>query len=489
MATFNGRDWTVADMLPFKYVENWDAFFDDVIAEMDARSEGVGEASEAAIAAAALVAPAVPIVTAARDQAVAAANTAAGIVQHVQPSEIAGIDPIIDFPFSGPAAVPSGVITGSSGKWVMGQNGLLTYVASGTAPIEYAPVTSALRGLRIEESRVNRVMYSAAFDNAAWTKFGATVSPNVAFAPDGTFTADKLIDDTSTGVHAAYQAATVPAGVICGSVHASAAERSKGEVMLYNDTDGIFVSAYFDLATGTIAMNSGTGSCGIEVVGNYYRPWVSGTTAAANSRLYVRLRNNSGGTSYAGDGSSGMYVWGTQVEAGSFPTSYIPTTSSTVTRAADVNTLLLSNVSGWNPNEGAIYASGTAPPMLPSGAAQVLWQIDGGSPANRLLVQRGSDGGLSAYSIVGGSVVAVTFLGILANNSPFKVSFGWKAGSFAASLNGGGAVTASGGAIPTGLTTLRIGHDTAGYHLNGWLSRLTGFSRRLADPIHPLLTA
>lgn len=44
MATFNGRDWTVADMLPFKYVENWDAFFDDVIAEMGARTAAVGSA-------------------------------------------------------------------------------------------------------------------------------------------------------------------------------------------------------------------------------------------------------------------------------------------------------------------------------------------------------------------------------------------------------------------------------------------------------------
>ncbi|MDR6770388.1 SPRY domain-containing protein [Azospirillum sp. BE72] len=44
MANFNGRDWTVADMLPFKYVENWDDFFDDVIAEMDARRNDLGSA-------------------------------------------------------------------------------------------------------------------------------------------------------------------------------------------------------------------------------------------------------------------------------------------------------------------------------------------------------------------------------------------------------------------------------------------------------------
>ncbi len=42
MANFNGRDWTVDDMVPFKYVENWDPFFDDVIAEMDARRNDLG---------------------------------------------------------------------------------------------------------------------------------------------------------------------------------------------------------------------------------------------------------------------------------------------------------------------------------------------------------------------------------------------------------------------------------------------------------------
>jgi hypothetical protein len=68
--------------------------------------------------------------------------------------------------------------------------------------------------------------------------------------------------------------------------------------------------------------------------------------------------NNSNDTSYSGDGTSGIYVWGAQLEAGAFPTSYIPTTASTVTRSADTATMTGTNFSSWyNQSEGTFFTS------------------------------------------------------------------------------------------------------------------------------------
>jgi len=64
---------------------------------------------------------------------------------------------------------------------------------------------------------------------------------------------------------------------------------------------------------------------------------------------------------FVGDGTSGMYFWGAQVEVGSFPTSYIPTTTTALTRSADVAEITGSNFSSWyNQSEGSFYYEGAA---------------------------------------------------------------------------------------------------------------------------------
>lgn len=459
--------------------------------------EEVASMADQVSAAAAQAVPAAATATQQAAIAVAAANTAASLVLVKQPSEIAGIDPVVDFLFSGPAAVPSGVITGSSGKWVRGPSGLLTYVAAGTAPVAYAS-TGAPLGLLVEDGRTNLLQNSSDFTASSSWGGSATATGNTDIAPDGTMTADTL---SASG-----------AGFV-----------SRGQtVAIANDTATRVVSFFFKKTTGAVSfpgvqvqqtggttkvssatLNTNTGvmtprageaptDCGAEDCGAYWRAWMSfanNGTGNVNCTAIVYPAVSQDGATWAPGLTGSVVAWGAQAETGSFPTSYIPTTSFTVDRAADVNTVALSGVIGWNGKEGTIYATGTAPPALPSGVTQVLWQIDDGTASNRLLVQRGSTGALTAYSIVSGSPVAVLSLGAVTNNAPFKVAFGWKAASFAASLNGAAAVTVSSGAIPAGLTTLRIGHDVTGNRLNSTLSRLTGFSRRIADAPLPLMSA
>ncbi|PWC54373.1 hypothetical protein TSA6c_00470 [Azospirillum sp. TSA6c] len=409
-------------------------------------------ASTAAVAAAAQAVPAATTATTQAAIAVAAANTAVGTSLIKQPSEIAGIDPALDFYMASALALPAGVVTSASAKYVFDRAGLLTSVASLTPPIDFDPVTSVTRGLPVEPAATNLLRYSQQFENAVWSTFGTvTVTANNATAPDGTATADKLVISASSGI---YQLATVTAGTYTASVWLRA-DSPVTVSLASNDSP---------------SSGAATTSCSVTTVWQRF----SVTKTTPNTSLNLQI-----------NGPATVYAWQGQLEAGSFATSPILTTSSTATRAADANTLLLSSVPGWNASEGTIYVE--ARTALASGT-QTYAQYDDGTANNRLCVYRDSSNVLRCVVVVSGSTVVNLNLGAVANDTFFKVAFAWKANSFAASVNGGAAVTSSSGAIPSGLTTHRIGHDSSGNHANAPIRRDVGFPRALPSTVQ-LLTA
>jgi hypothetical protein len=235
---------------------------------------------------------------------------------------------------------------------------LLTAPAN-VARFDHTPTTGASLGLLVEESRQNLALRSDDFANASWTKSRSSITSNTIIAPDGSLTGDKLVEDTTANdSHRIFQNITTTAAVHTISVYAKAGER--GFLVLENSTAAY--SAYFNLTAGTVGTVSGAGaSATITAVGNgWYRCALIGTaTAAAQTiRLYVA---NSGSTFlYTGDGYSGLYIWGAQLEAGAFLTSYIPTVASAVTRSADSASMTGTNFSSWfNNAEGTVYADFT----------------------------------------------------------------------------------------------------------------------------------
>ena len=133
-------------------------------------------------------------------EAAASALTAAGLVQSVQPSEIAGIDPSVDFVFSSSAALPAGVLTSASAKYVFDRTGALSSVAAGTPPIDYNPTTSALRGLRVEAAATNLILGSAA--PSTQTVSVTAQAYTLSFYGTGTITLSGAYSGTLTGTGA-----------------------------------------------------------------------------------------------------------------------------------------------------------------------------------------------------------------------------------------------------------------------------------------------
>jgi hypothetical protein len=348
-------------------------------------------------------------------------------------------------------------------------SGLVETVLANTPRFNYNPVTLACIGLLIEESRVNSLTYSEQFDNASWNrlKLNTTGTPawvNVAIAPDGNSTADKLIEDATSGTHAIYKSPGTFTGSCTLSVFAKAGERTS--LALSSDVSG--VTSYFNLVTGTVAFQSANAVARIAPAGNgWYRCSITG---ALTGTCYIVTAIGTS-QSYLGDGTSGLYIWGAQFEAGAEPTSYIPTTNAALTRNADVAVITGSNfTSFWNSAQGGAQVQ--ALPSTVSGIRPLVQYDDG--TANGIIALRGNTTNPELYIVDGGTPQAQLDAGTIAANTAYSLTGWWATNDCRARKDSGAAVTDATATIPT-VTQARIGSDGTNY-LNGTIASINYYA-------------
>jgi hypothetical protein len=362
--------------------------------------------------------------------------------------------------------------------------GLIETVQADTPRFDHDPVTKAPLGLLIEEPRTNLCLRS---DDLAttWANTRSSETVNVAAAPDGQISADKLVEDaTASNSHLIAQTVTLTAAAHVFSVFLKAAERSFARLLI-NDGAGNFLSVYFNLSAGTVgnAANGGayTGSAGsITHWGNgWYRcSLTGGAVAAAAHTVEIRIAEADADDSYTGDGVSGIYAWGAQVEAGAFATSYIPTAGASVTRNGDQNTAL--PVAGWfNQAEGTLWAEAT-PMVASTGLTRRLLYFDDTTTNERTILQISSS--TVDLTVIDGGVTqaAVGSAGAIAAGTTFRAAGAYKVNDFAGCKDGATVGTDVSGTIPT-ITQLQIGHNNGNSYFNGWLRRLAYFQTRLTN--------
>ena len=222
------------------------------------------------------------------------------------------------------------------------ENGVIQTAASGEARFDHDPETGESLGLLVEEARTNLVTYSEDFSGTGWT--GATiVSTNVTSSPDGTSTAD-LVYPSSTGF---YRARYIPI-TTSGTVTLSAYVKSAGWRYINLSMVATVAAVKFDLIDNAYnVVNSNYSNADIHSVGNgWFRIQAACDVATVSGDAFaITFSDDFAGGMYATtSGTSGIYIWGAQLEVGSFPTSYIPTSGSTVIRAADVASLTNSSI-------------------------------------------------------------------------------------------------------------------------------------------------
>ena len=328
---------------------------------------------------------------------------------------------------------------------------------------DYDPVTLAPKGLLLEEQRTNLMTWSDDFSNVVWNKLASvTVTANTITSPDGTSNADTI--ESAGAAQVIYQTATVTANTVyTASVYVKLGTMlvSEYKIAIYNATAGAFIA--IDI-TPTAVVSSSTWT---RIDYTFTTP-----VGCLSVRFYpVRITATVNAT---------VYLWGAQLEAGAFPTSYIPTTSAAATRAADNASMTGTNFSSWyNQSEGTIYSQW----MLGGDTTSInVYNINDGTGNNLIRARYNSAGSASDNAvIVGGSVPAtLTTSNQMTLYSSYKNAMTYKQDDFARSSSRL-LVTDTLGNVPT-VTQINIGSNAVGTEqLNGHIQSIKYYPRRLAN--------
>jgi hypothetical protein len=375
---------------------------------------------------------------------------------------------------------------------------VLQTASAGQARFDHNPVTRESLGLLAEEQRTNLATYSAQFDNASWAKNALSITSDTIVAPDGTLTGDKAIANTSAAEHYFEQVcSTTTNQSYTQTIYVKRGEESQFGMMVVAVGSSTTTSlAIFSISVGGVVTANG-GSAGLissysaTNVGNgWYRCSIVYTLNGTVTSHRMRIYPGSNSASAVGNGFNGSYFWGAQLEAGAFPTSYIPTVASSATRNADVVVMSGTNFTSWfNDTEGTIYVEAATS----SFASTAIWAIGNNTlsfgSGNMMYEAYSSASSVSAVSVIynGSSQVSGLNSGsALTLNTFSRGAFAYKTNDFAKSTNGATVSTDTSGVLPVGVTGISIGNFTYGWvgasnFLNGTIKKLAYYRKRLTN--------
>lgn len=404
------------------------------------------------------------------------------------------IRPTLDLNFAGSHTVdPRITFTRASTATYFDEFGVMRTAPANAPRIDFDPVTGECKGLLIEEQRTNLRTYSEQFDNAVLEKTNATITANAIVSPSGVLTADKIVETATTGEHNLGFSFSVTSGVsYTFSLFAKAGERRKLRILFSNSGFGTNTQDLFDLSTGAVDDNQSGGASIVSIGNGWYRVVVTKTaTATAPSTFQIRVSNTAGATNYTGDGTSGIYIWGAQLEQGEFPSSYIPTTSAQVTRAADGMSITGSNFSSFfNANEGAVVIeSEYFGPNTQDPTTSGIVSLSDGATNYFSIVARTDANSVRAVIAPGSSFITVN--NNYPRNTSKKIALAYKNNDFGFCIGGEAVYINNTNQSNADINSLIIGayYATTSRRLNGRIKQITIYNRRIANVQLQALTA
>jgi hypothetical protein len=341
----------------------------------------------------------------------------------------------------------------------------------------------------LEPARTNIITYSEDFSQIAWVKSGTSVVSGF-ISPDGAANAYKLVEGTTNSDHSIYATFTsLPSGIYTISAYVKKGERHK--CALADRNSGIYVS--FDLNNITVIAQGGMIG-NIELLSNGWFK-LSATTSNALTiivpQIFILEDSYTTGLpifqTYTGDGTSGVYIFGAQLELGSYPTSYIPTNGTAITRAAET-----ANGSGdaatFNDSEGVLMAEISA---LADDSNIEAISINANNADNRLALFKWNVSNTIQIRVnIAGNTLIDAGVSVSNIEDLNKISLKYKSGDYALWINGFEVYVNSLADTPIGLSNLSFdSNGSNGVPFKGNTKQLQYFDSVLTDAQLETLTS
>ena len=334
--------------------------------------------------------------------------------------------------------------------------GLIESMANNVPRLDY--LNASCPSLLVEPQRSNLALYSEQFDNAGWGKSGVTITANNTTSPDGTSNAD-LVTTTNATSHELLQSKIVT-GVHTCSFYVKKNNSQTFYINMYSNG----WTAYFNLNNGTVSSVVGSGvTANVTNAGNgWYRCSITFTSVSSEIQLgfldtvYTGVAGNPW-TIPTSVGTSG-WVWGAQLEAGAYATSYIPTTSAAVTRNADVISKTgISSLIGQT--EGTLFWDINVDIISGTDSENII-NIDNGSFGTTLYLIKTSVGTLGG-ELYNGGVVQFSSTTSITQEGRYKCALAYKTNDFALYINGVQIAIDSSGTVGA-MSRLQLGQGVLG---------------------------
>lgn len=366
--------------------------------------------------------------------------------------------------------------------------GYIELVADNVPRLSY-PLGGAVNGcpsLLIEQGAQNIFLQSQTIGASPWFVDNLTITSNVTATldPSGGNTAEKIVATVAGPNHYVTRSSATQTGQHTYSIFAKAAEYN---FVRLSDIQAGYFNASFDLVNGTVASSGGLAPGGVVAsIENYGNGWYrcivnyDGTGAPSGGPANAVVGIPTAGTqiSYTGDGTSGIYVWGAQLETGLVATSYIPTAASAITRVNEgVEKTGISGLIGQS--EGTIYAE-----IVYSNINQLKTIVDtnNGTANNRIGIRVYSTTVLSVAVVVGGNNFFLSpTIPALPSSGVLKIALAYKANDYALSWNGSIFTDTSTRPVPP-LSSVYLGNNGFGSEfLNDRIRSLAFYPNRLTN--------
>ena len=414
--------------------------------------------------------------------------------------------PTLNLNFAGSKILdPRITFTRTTSGTYLDDDGLIATAPAGSPRFDHRFVSSTGEleslGLLIEEQRSNILRYSEDFSQTGVNNWDIgqptnTRSSNATLAPDGNTTADKLIEGTSSVAgFTFYQPNTVSgSGNVCFSCFLKASERRYAQLDVW-DGNTIAANALFDLQTGSYLSSGFTGGGSISIVSYGITPYPNGwyrchlvVNRSSITYLYSRISICATNpiSTYTGTGTSGIFVWGAQLEVGAFPTSYIPTVASAVTRNADDARMTGTNFSSWyNQSLGTFVCVAKYTPGNTTN--QTAWSMyNGATGAIRQMLNAAGgldfDRGILQNEVPSGTYSVSVNTGVTANrNNLVKIASAFQTDNFAISQDGSTPATDTSGTMSNHVNLFLGATVDNTWFLNVLLSQLIYYPVRVSN--------